>query len=209
MTSPTPPPPPDARGPNPPPPSQRRRQVQNWIVIGAVLIGGLIYLAHTRRQAEQNAAASGAPIGDGLLEGANFVGRRAPDWTLPAPDGKPVSLAQFAGHPIVLDFWATWCGPCQVELPWWKQLQEEYRAQGLVIIGVSEDASVKDVQGYLKTHAMNYPVVVDLGHLEASYGDPLGLPTTLFIRRDGTISARIEGLEDQPVLESHVKEIVD
>lgn len=203
-------PPSPSSPPRPPSPgAERRRQIQNWVVIGVVLIGGLIYLAHTRRVQQQNAAAQpGGDNGGGLLQAADISGKVAPNWTLQDADGKMVSLSQFKGHPIVLDFWATWCGPCQIEMPWWKQIQDQYRNQGLVIIGVSEDSSAGDVQKYLKTHPINYQIVVDLDHLEASYGDPLGLPTTLFIRRDGTISSRVTGLEDKPELDKNVKQIL-
>ncbi len=179
----------------------------NWIVIGVVLIGGLIYLAISRKNA---AATMPAPTGAGnsILEAGNVVGRTAPNWTLTDVNGHPISLAQFAGRPVVMDFWATWCGPCQVELPWWKQLQDKYRAQGLEIVGVSEDNSLADVKNYLLKNPLNYEIVWDNQQLENSYGVPYGLPTTLFINRQGKIVERVMGLEGKPELDRAIRHIL-
>ncbi|HWG36798.1 MAG TPA: redoxin domain-containing protein [Terriglobales bacterium] len=182
----------------------------NWLVIGVVLIGGLVYLAISRK----NAAASLPPMaaatsGAGeILETNNVIGRTAPNWTLKDVDGKPVSLSQFAGHPVVLDFWATWCGPCQIEMPWWKQLQDEYRGQGLVIVGISEDQHFGDVKNYVKKNPFNYQIVWDDNSLQATYGSPFGLPTTLFINRAGKITGRVAGLEGKPELEKAIRGIL-
>jgi len=189
--------------------SETKSKSANWLIIGVVLIGGLIYLAYSRKNAPQPVAAVAAAGAEApLLEAGNVTGRTAPMWTLPDADGKPVSLAQFAGHPVVLDFWATWCGPCAVELPWWKELQDKYRAQGLVVIGVSEDTSLADVKKYLATNALNYQVVWDNSKLMPTYGTPFGLPTTLFINRQGKVTERALGLEGKPDLDKAIRAIL-
>lgn len=182
----------------------------NWLVIGAVLIGGLVYLAYSRRNAANTPAALTAAAGAPLLQAGEAVGRTAPNWTLPDVQGKPVSFSQFAGHPVVMDFWATWCGPCQIELPWWKEMQNEYRSQGLIIIGVSEDAALSDVQKYLLKTPINYQIVWDGGSqpFQSAYGSPFGLPTTLFIDRQGKVSKRVIGLEGKPELDKAVHAIL-
>lgn len=191
---------------NPPTP---RNQALNWVIVGLVIVGGLLYLAKSRRDQAQSAIANGTmPSHAPLLVSASVHGAAAPNWTLPGIDGKPVSFSQFKGHPVVIDFWASWCGPCKEEIPFWKQLQDKYRSQGLVIIGVSEDDSTADVKNFLKTTPLNYPVVMDQQRLESSYGMPEGLPTTFFIDRNGKISARVLGLEAQPELEHRVQQIL-
>lgn len=193
-----------------PKPAPTRTSALNWIIIGVVVIGGLLYLALSRKQQAATPAAVAANAAAPVLEAGTVAGRVAPGWTLTDPQGRPVSLAQFKGHPIVMDFWATWCGPCKIELPWWIELQDKYRSQGLVIIGVSEDSAMADVQKFLKTNAINYQIVWDGGNaqLQAGYGTPFGLPTTLFIDRDGKIVKRVIGLEGKPDLEDAVRGIL-
>lgn len=195
------------------PEPQNQKAAWNWIIIGAVLIGGLLYLSYARKNATTTASVAAAAAGSnapatGILELGNATGRTAPPWTLQDANGNPVSLSQFAGHPVVMDFWATWCGPCQIEAPWWRELQNQYRSQGLVIIGVSEDASLQDVKKYIVKNPFNYQIVWDNGQLESTYGPPFGLPTTLFIDRQGKISERVIGLEGKPELDKAIHGIL-
>lgn len=185
--------------------TNNRSAALNWIITGVVLIGGLVYLAYSRRN---TVPASANSTSSAILETASVVGRTAPGWTLEDVNGKPVSLSQFKGHPVVMDFWATWCGPCQIELPWWKELQDQYRSQGLIIVGVSEDAKLSDVTSYLAKNPLNYKIVWDNAQLGPSYGSPFGLPTTLFINRDGKITQRVEGLEGKPELDKAIQAIL-
>ncbi|MGH9488737.1 MAG: TlpA family protein disulfide reductase [Terriglobales bacterium] len=181
----------------------------NWIIIGIIIIGGLVYLAFAHRAtvADQPVVANGSPA-NAILEASNVIGRAAPNWTLQTPSGKTLSLSQFQGHPVVLDFWATWCAPCKMEMPWWETLQTRYASQGLVIIGISEDSSMGDVQNFLAKNPINYRVVWDNQSLQNTYGVPYGLPTTLFINRQGKITERVAGLEGLPDLDKAIHGIL-
>lgn len=195
--------------PNQTQPESARSRAMNWIIVGVVVVGALLYLAKTRRdQAQSSGSASAVARNAPLLVAPNIAGRPAPNWTLPDVNGKPVDFSQFKGHPVVIDFWASWCGPCKDEIPWWNQLQAKYKDKGLIIIGVSEDDSVNDVKNFLKTTPLDYTVVMDQQRLESTYGMPEGLPTTFFIDRNGKVSARVLGLEAQPELEHRVQEIL-
>lgn len=196
--------------PNQPQSETARSRAMNWIIVGVVVVGALLYLAKTRRdQAQRSGMANAAvAVNAPLLVAPDIAGRPAPDWTLPDVNGQPVDFSQFKGHPVVIDFWASWCGPCKDEIPWWNQLQAKYKDKGLIIIGVSEDDSVNDVKSFLKTTPLDYTVVMDQQRLESSYGMPEGLPTTFFIDRNGKVSARVLGMEAQPELEHRVEKIL-
>ncbi|HEX5226931.1 MAG TPA: TlpA disulfide reductase family protein [Bryobacteraceae bacterium] len=112
--------------------------------------------------------------------------------------GKSVTLADFKGKVILLDFWATWCPPCRKEIPGYIELYNKYKSRGLVVIGVSmdEDDDIAMVKSYAAQIKMNYPVLLGYGReeeLKPVFGE-LPLPTTFVIARDGRICARHDGL---------------
>jgi peroxiredoxin len=118
----------------------------------------------------------------------------APAWKLKDVDGKTVTSDQFKGKVVVLDFWATWCGPCKSEIPGYIGLQKKYAADGLVIIGVSMDQSGPDVvKKFIKDYGVTYQVVMYDDDVVAAYGNPDAIPTTFIIDRDGMIRDRKQG----------------
>ncbi|HXC01407.1 MAG TPA: TlpA disulfide reductase family protein [Opitutaceae bacterium] len=112
----------------------------------------------------------------------------APGWVLNDVDGKPVNFSQFKGKVIVLDFWATWCGPCRSEIPGYVKLQEKYRDKGLVIIGVSLDqAGPEVVKKFIGDFHLDYQVVMGDDAVAQAFGGVDGIPTTFIIDRTGKI----------------------
>jgi cytochrome c biogenesis protein CcmG/thiol:disulfide interchange protein DsbE len=117
------------------------------------------------------------------------------DYTLKDIDGKDVRLADYKGRPLILNFWATYCGPCKTEIPIFVELVEKYRDQKLAILGISIDDSVEDLRPFAADYKMNYPVLVGLGHdaLLEQYEAGYLIPITWFIKPDGTIALKHPG----------------
>ena len=112
------------------------------------------------------------------------------------------------GKVVVLDFWATWCGPCRIEIPGFIELQKRYGAQGFTMIGISMDDSPEPVVDFYKELQMNYPVAVGNDRLGELYGGMPGLPTTFLIGRDGRIYAKHVGATDPSVFEAEIKQLL-
>jgi thiol-disulfide isomerase/thioredoxin len=134
----------------------------------------------------------------------------APGFSLTDISGKPLRLSDYQGKVVMLDFWATWCGPCRIEIPGFIELQKRYGSQGFAVIGISMDDSsdsgaVVDFYNQLK---MNYPVAIGNERLGELYGGVLGLPTTLLIGRDGRIYAKHVGATDSDVFEAEIQQLL-
>jgi thiol-disulfide isomerase/thioredoxin len=133
---------------------------------------------------------------------------QAPGFTLTSLSGEKIDLQDYRGKVVLLDFWATWCGPCRIEIPGFVQLQNKYGSQGFAVIGVSMDDGPEPVRRFYKDFRMNYPVAMGSDKLGMLYGGIFGLPTTFLIGRDGRIYAKHEGLTDASVFESEIRELL-
>jgi thiol-disulfide isomerase/thioredoxin len=132
----------------------------------------------------------------------------APALSLTDITGKKLDLADYKGKVVVLDFWATWCGPCRIEIPGLIELQNKYANQGFSVIGISLDDESDPVVQFYKDLRMNYPVAVGNQRLAELYGGVLGLPTTFVIGRDGRIYAKHMGATDASVMEGEVQQLL-
>ena len=118
----------------------------------------------------------------------------APAWTLKDVNGKAVSLDQFRGKVVVLDFWATWCPPCRAEIPGYVQLQKKYAKDGLAVVGVSLDqGGVEVVKQFIADHHVDYQIVMGDQKIVDAYGGVNAIPTTFIIDRQGNIRYRKVG----------------
>lgn len=129
----------------------------------------------------------------------------APEISLTDLDGHPVNMAKYKGKVVLLDFWATWCAPCQVEIPHFVEFQSKYQPRGLQVLGVSMDDGPEPVRAFYRKYKMNYPVCMGDLKVAKSYGGILGLPVTFLIGRDGRIHAKYSGQVDMPGLEAKIK----
>jgi thiol-disulfide isomerase/thioredoxin len=142
----------------------------------------------------------------------------APDVTFKGLQGKDVRLADLKGKVVVVNFWATWCEPCQIEIPWMIGFQEKYAEKGFTLLGVAMDDEGKSVVGpYVektqfdvdgKKMAMNYPILIGNDDLSSKFGGLIGLPTTVVVGRDGKIHKRFLGLVSHDELEKEIKELL-
>jgi thiol-disulfide isomerase/thioredoxin len=134
----------------------------------------------------------------------------APDFSLQSLDGKTTRLSDFRGKAVLLNFWATWCGPCKIEMPWFVDLQKEYGAQGLQIVGVAmDDASKEDIAKFAKDMGVNYPILLGKEAVGDEYGGVPALPESFLIARDGKIVDKIIGLRGKAEIEDAVKKALD
>jgi len=133
----------------------------------------------------------------------------APDFTLTAIDGKTHTLKDYLGDVVVLDFWATWCGPCKMEIPHLKELHARYKEKGLTVIGVSLDQQGKQVVApFVEKHQI--PFVSLLGNAEVvkAYGNVRSIPTTFLIDRKGIVQKVYKGYQDISVFEADIKKLL-
>jgi peroxiredoxin len=132
------------------------------------------------------------------------------NFTLKDVDDKDVKLSDYKGKVVLLDFWATWCGPCKVEIPGFIELQDKYGKDGFQVLGVSVDDRAEQLRPYIADMKMNYPVLQGLGHddMMDSFGPILGIPTTMIISRDGKICGTHAGLTSKETFENQIKALL-
>jgi peroxiredoxin len=128
------------------------------------------------------------------------------DFTMKDVDGNDVSLSTYKGKVVLLNFWATWCGPCKAEIPGFVRLQEKYRDQGLVVVGYSVDDTAAKAKAYAAEYKMNYPILLGEGREEVqdAYGPIWGIPASFIISKDGKVCRKHMGIAPEAVFEKEV-----
>ncbi len=133
----------------------------------------------------------------------------ATDFTLPGLDGKAIKLSAYKGKVVLLNFWATWCGPCKAEIPGFVELQTQYK-NDLVIVGLSVDDPADKAKAFADQYKVNYPIVLGLGHddIQDAYGPIYGIPASFLISRDGKVCKRHLGIAPKSQFEREIKALL-
>jgi cytochrome c biogenesis protein CcmG, thiol:disulfide interchange protein DsbE len=153
-----------------------------------------------------------------LLAAACMLGAQPADYPLlhkPAPaivrddiHQQPVDLSSYRGKVVLLNFWATWCAPCQIEMPRFVEWQTRYGPDGLQIVGVSLDDDSAPVAALTRKRHVNYPILMGNEQIGTAYGGILGLPVTFLIDRQGIIAARYKGETSLAAMERDLKRLL-
>ena len=170
-------------------------------VVGSLALALVVLGVSIPRFASRNL---GGAVCDADAKPANL------DFTMKDLEDKDVTLATFKGKVLVIDFWATWCGPCKLEIPGFVDLQTRYGPSGLQFVGISVDDKLSMLLPYAAEYKMNYPVLQGLGHedVQTAYGPIAGIPVTVVIDRNGKICRKHEGMTGKDVFESEIKSLL-
>jgi peroxiredoxin len=170
-----------------------------------------IHRLRVKLRAQNEAVLTPAPAADSSSPmGVTLTGKSAPAFTLVDLNGKKVSLADYKGHPVVLNFWATWCGPCKLEMPWFEQMYGKYKPQGLVILGLSQDDGMDtaDIAKSAKKIGVSYPILQPDEKVSKAYQLSDYLPETLYLDKNGVVVDQTIGAHSKDELEADIQKSI-
>lgn len=168
------------------------------IILLATILLGIAWILESRES-----VAGDEPV----LEAAPLAGYAAPDFTLQLATGETVSLSDYRGTPVVLNFWATWCPPCRAEIPHFQSASQKYNGQ-VAILGVNDGEAPSKVNDFIREYNMTYPVFLDTSHAVSIDYRVTALPTTIFINADGVIEELFPGIINEAVLEARIENLL-
>ena len=134
----------------------------------------------------------------------------APQFALKDGDGRTVNLADFKGKVVLLNFWATWCGPCKIEIPWFIDFEQKYKDRGFAVLGVAmDDEGWEVVKPYVAKNNINYRILIGNDDVAGKYGGVDSLPTTFIIDKDGRITSTHVGLVSKSEYEDEIVRLLN
>jgi cytochrome c biogenesis protein CcmG/thiol:disulfide interchange protein DsbE len=191
--------------PTPTPPSRGEPASSKLLTVGILLAALALAFVwiHEDSTGKPRAAAGGSGPGRGK------IGSTAPALKLKDLQGKDVNLEELRGKVVIVDFWATWCQPCEVMIPWFIEFKNRYGAQGLEIVGVAmDDEGLDAVKPYAEKMKMNYVLLLGTEDAAEAWGGIFGLPTTFILDRQGRIHNRHVGLVSKSEFEKDIRELL-
>jgi thiol-disulfide isomerase/thioredoxin len=151
------------------------------------------------------AAGTEPPMGSALV----WTGKPAPEFSLRTLDGRRFRLSSLRGKVVLLNFWATWCAPCRVEMPWLVEFSSRYRGAGLEIVGVSVDDDGDKVAAFVQARKVDYTIVLKDDAVAGAYGGLRFLPQTFFIGRDGKVIKWTYGVRSKDDFENDIRQVLN
>ena len=153
--------------------------------------------------------------GQSTVEGEepHLRGKAAPGFALTSLEGKKVSLSDYKGRPVLVNFWATWCGPCKVEMPWFEEFRQQYAGQGFEILGLADDVDAgKDtIAKVAHKTGVSYPILLTDGKVQSAYGGQEGLqvlPMSFYVDKNGVVVEVTAGLGTKDEIEANIKKTI-
>lgn len=172
------------------------------ILTGIIFMAALVHGVSRRSETSKLHPASSAVI-------TKASDKAAPDFELDSLDGRKLKLSDFRGQAVVLNFWATYCAPCRIEMPWLVDFSRKYKGQGLEIVGVSLDDGTQDqVDAFVKEMKVNYAILRGNHSVADAYGGVRFLPQTFLIDREGRIVKSLIGIKNESEFEAALKELL-
>ncbi len=145
----------------------------------------------------------------GCLSQAPQVGELAPDFQLPNLEGQSISLSDFRGKPVLVNFWASWCLSCRYEMPFIQEVYEEWSARGLVVLAINKGESPSTVEDFMQSYNLSFPALLDINQYVALEYNAWNIPTTFFIDKDGMIQAiKVGPFLSKAEIEMRLSEII-
>lgn len=177
------------------------------IVVVVLTISGMLVLGRSLARKSNAGIAEGAqPIP------TEVAGVPAPDFELESLSdaaGKRVKLSQYRGQAVVLSFWATWCEPCKIEMPWLVEFKKKYGGQGLEVLGIAQDDAGREaIMKFAGEQGVNYPILQGKNAVMDLYGAQL-MPTTVYIGRDGKMLKKTVGLLSKSEIEEAIQQALE
>ncbi len=147
---------------------------------------------------------------DSEMTSPRMLGKVAPSFTLATLDGKKVSLSDYKGRPVLVNFWGTWCAPCKVEMPWFEEFRKQYAAQGFEILGLTDDADAGNeaIAKVVKKTGVTYPILLTDGKVQKAYGGLDYLPVSFYVDKNGLVVDETAGLGSKDEIEAHIKKTI-
>lgn len=185
--------------------------------VALIIVAGVHNLRHRRmviQKAQQDEvnltpASSSPDSGDDPMA-KTMLGKVAPEFTLVDISGKKVSLDDFKGHAVVLNFWATYCGPCKLEMPWFQDLENKYKGQGLVVLGLDQDdgMATQQIAAASKRVGVSYPILMPDDNVAKVYQTGDYLPETYYVGKNGKVVDQTIGAHSKDELEADIQKAI-